>query len=735
MRLALLLLMLLGSLASSRADAPRITPALRAATPRGTAPLRAFGGRIEAPVGAAAAGTAGAIAGLERLDAALAGILAHAQAVRPASAVADLRALNPAMRFKAGAPATGPLVLVDAVTRGDPDALRTALERLGLEHAAVYANDVGGWLPVAQLPAALVQPELHALRAAMMRARAGAVSSQGDFASGAAALRTERADISGAGIRIGVLSDSFNCYAQYEQPGSGVPASGPNGYASNGFEIDASQDQRTGDLPATVTVLEEGDCQSFGAPLFLPFTDEGRAMLQIVLDVAPGAPLYFHSAANSEADFAAGIGQLAAAGARIEVDDVGYFDEPFFQDGIVAQAIDTVESQGVGYFSAAGNEGLVSYDNAAPSFRTISRSAPNAGEILLDFDTTGATNATALAVAVPALYPGEFVALVLEWDQPYVTGAAHSGGATSQLDLCVTGAGAADPVILGLDGNPVTCTGLNARGVDPVQVLIIGNPANATSDSAPETVNVMVGLAAGSAAPGRLKLALDGDGAPLVIQAPFAVDGPTLQGHPAALGAMAVGAAFFPYTPRCGVAPAILESYSSRGGEPILFDAAGRRLSAPEQRSKPDVVGPDGVSTTFFGETLASIGVTDASKVIQCADPPSYPNFFGTSAAAPHVAAAAALLLQADPQLTPAGLYQALEQGATPMGGTIPNDDTGYGFVRADQSLALLPATAGAAGSHGGGAFDLGWLALLTILAVARSRSATGAPPTPRPRP
>ena len=76
-------------------------------------------------------------------------------------------------------------------------------------------------------------------------------------------------------------------------------------------------------------------------------------MLQIVHDVAPDTALAFYTADSSEADFAAGIGKLATAGAKVEVDDTGYFDEPFFQDGIVAQAIDAVESQGVAYFSAA----------------------------------------------------------------------------------------------------------------------------------------------------------------------------------------------------------------------------------------------------------------------------------------------------------------------------------------------------------------------------------------------
>src|SRR5207248_9944484 len=93
-------------------------------------------------------------------------------------------------------------------------------------------------------------------------------------------------------------------------------------------------------------------------------SDEGRAMLQIVHDIAPGANLAFYTAFNSEADFAAGILALAAAGCKVICDDVSYFDEPFFQNGTVAQAIETVEAQGVVYLTAAGNNASSAYQAA-----------------------------------------------------------------------------------------------------------------------------------------------------------------------------------------------------------------------------------------------------------------------------------------------------------------------------------------------------------------------------------
>ena len=136
------------------------------------------------------------------------------------------------------------------------------------------------------------------------------------------------------------------------------------------------------------------------------------------------------------------------------------------------------------------------------------------------------------------------------------------------------------------------------------------------------------------------------------------------------------------------------------------------------------MVGPDGVNTTFFGYTLASDGLSDGSTVSECGNDASYPNFFGTSAAAPHVAGAAALLLQSNPGVTPTQIYQALEISAAAMGSTIPNDDSGYGFVRADQAIAHLPTATvtppTSSASHGGGGFDWACLLLLGALTTLR---------------
>ena len=656
-------------------------PHLRPSVAAGSARLHAFGSRsMQQSQSAAGAKFDGALADLSR----------HAAQVRPGHTIEDLQSLAPAVRFKQGAGDAAPLVLIDAVTRGDPQALKAALVGLGLQHASVYSNDVGGWLPVAQLDAATAASEVHSIRAAMSRTRTGAVTSQGDFAQHSSVVRAANS-LDGTGVTVGVLSDSFDCYSVYAA--NNVSASGTAGYANNGFTADYATDVTTLDLPPGVNVLEEaeagnGGCMNYDSPYQLPFSDEGRAMLQIVHDVAPGAKLAFYTAENSEADFASGIGKLAAsvasggAGATVIADDVGYFDEPIFQDGIVAQAIDAVEAQGVAYFSAAGNDGTLAYDNTAPKFSTVSTTAPNSGESLLNFDASGASTTTSLPVTIAPFIPGEYVAIVLEWDQPYVTGASGSGGATSRLDLCITGATGTDEII-DYAGNTATCSGPNALGVDSYQVMIVGNPANATGNTAAETINLQLGLADGTAAPGRIKILVEDDGAGSTINA-FQTNSPTLQGHPGAMGAAAVGAAFFLTTPACGTTPAGLENYSSAGGAPVLFNSSGTRLASPLVRQKPDFVGPDGGNDTFLGFTLAKGGITDNSTIAGCQNNASYPNFFGTSAATPHVASIAALMLQQNSALTPTQIYQALRVSALPMATSSPNFDSGYGFVQAD---------------------------------------------------
>jgi hypothetical protein len=634
------------------------------------------------------------------------------------NALRALRALNPSARFRLLKTESIPRVLVDAIADRDTAALRTALERLGFMTTATFSNDVGGWLPVNELANVAALAELRLVRASRPRTRAGAVMTQGDFAQRSDLVRasTTVTGLTGAGVMVGVLSDSFNCYPVYRA--NGVPVTGAEGYAPNGITTDYAQDIASADLPSGVAILEEANCLDYDPGELTPFGDEGRAMLQIVHDIAPGAKLAFHTAELSEADFAAGIQQLAGAGARVIIDDVGYADEPVFQDGLLAQAVDEVNSgQKVAYFSAAGNDARNSIEISAPSFKTAAQvNEPNAGEELLNFDASGATTTTVLPVTIPTLQPGEFINFVVEWDQPYVTGASGSPGASSSIDICI------------IDSSATTsCEGASTVGQDPFVILTWLNPASSGANSAVEQVGIQIGLKHGGA-PHLIKLLVDDDGAGAMINA-FQTHSATLQGHPGAAGAIAVGAAKYLATPRCGTTPAVLEPFSSAGGDPILFDTKGNRLATPQIRNKPDLVAPDGVDNTFLGVLQPPL----STSIAECQNNSAFPSFFGTSAAAPHAGAVAALLLQARPTATPAQIYSALRATTLNMGSAGFDFDTGYGFIQADAALdELAGAVAGggsavttaatSSGGGGGGALGLPELVLMGLVWFALTR-------------
>jgi subtilisin family serine protease len=90
-----------------------------------------------------------------------------------------------------------------------------------------------------------------------------------------------------------------------------------------------------------------------------------------------------------------------------------------------------------------------------------------------------------------------------------------------------------------------------------------------------------------------------------------------------------------------------------------------------------------------------------STSTAQCQNDVSFPSFFGTSAAAPHAAAVAALLLQARGTATAAQIYTALRSTTLDMGSAGFDFDTGYGFLQADAALTQLAAAVPGSGSTG----------------------------------
>src|ERR1700730_3118035 len=142
------------AVASSAHSAVR--PASHRATPAPGVHLVAFGSRSPAQWHSATLG---------KLDGALADLAGQSDRVRPCQALEDLHSLSPDAVFAPARDNSEPLVLVDVVTRGDPQRLLAALLGLGLEHPSLYINDVSGWLPVRQIGAARAPGGGHPPRA------------------------------------------------------------------------------------------------------------------------------------------------------------------------------------------------------------------------------------------------------------------------------------------------------------------------------------------------------------------------------------------------------------------------------------------------------------------------------------------------------------------------------------------------------------------------------------------
>jgi subtilisin family serine protease len=434
--------------------------------------------------------------------------------------------------------------------------------------------------------------------------------------------------VDGSGVKVGVLSDSFNCLGG------------------------AANDVTSGDL-SPVTVLQEiSNCA--GA------TDEGRAMLQIVHDVAPGASLHFASAHNGMASFATNIQTLAAAGAKVILDDVLYLSEPFFQDGILAQAVYNVVAGGAAYFSAAGNSGRQSYLSAFQPGKFFAdgakSSAPGAphffGGTAHNFKSGGSKDHFQKFTI-----PGQTTMIfILQWDSPFFS-VSGSPGTQNDVDIYILNS-AASQVLAGSVSNNI--------GNDAIEIIGLQN-----NGAAPLTLNLMIVNHSGEN-PGLIKYIYSFFGpAPTINE--YNTNSSTIFGHANAASAEAVGAAAYFNTPAFGVSPPALNSYSSAGGTPILFDIAGNPVS-DSRAAKPEIVAPDCANTTFF------VSETDL-------EPDGFSNFCGTSAAVPHAGAVAALLLDQKPSLTPAQIYRTLEETAIDMGTPGFDNDSGFGLIQADAAL------------------------------------------------
>lgn len=462
----------------------------------------------------------------------------------------------------------------------------------------------------------------------LRQTKIGSVTSQGDAVMNAPLVRSNFG-VNGAGIKIGIISDSFNFLggmnagiASGDLPGPGNP---------NGF------------VTAVNIVKDDNDPSS---------SDEGRGMAELIHDVAPGAQLLFHSAFNNTntspgQTIAGAINNLVAAGANIIVDDVGWLTAPQFQDGRAAQAAKAAFAAGVPYFSSAGNDANNAYQAVFNPLGLQHNFDANNNEV--------GVNKQLLRFSIPN---NQIAIASLWWDDPYPS----LGGGTVQSDY--------DFGIFDIAANAFVSTSVDdqaAGGADPVEFVGFQNTSGATRQ-----YGLVVERFTGPAK--LLKIGLFGQ----PINDDDDTNSPTIFGHSAAEGVVSVAASsvFSPNTP---------ESFTSLGPTTILYDTAGNKLANQVIRNTPLITGPDGGNTTFFGFDVAN-------------DADTFPNFFGTSAAAPHVAAVAALLMERAADLgialTPTQIYNILFNSTVDIGAPGYDNLTGHGRLDAFLALSKVPEPA-----------------------------------------
>jgi subtilisin-like proprotein convertase family protein len=404
----------------------------------------------------------------------------------------------------------------------------------------------------------------------------------------------------------------------------------------------------SGDLPAdTVTVPGEDG---------RPGSGEGTAMMQIVHDLAPGAKLFFATAFTSPESFADNIRRLRFEfHCDVIIDDVIYFFESPYEDDIIAQAVNDVTADGAMYFSSAGNGG--NFDDGT------------SGTWEGDFRPGGAL-ATLPSGYTVHTFGGGVISdrielgggpLILHWSDPGTLANPASG---NDYDLFVLDNNLRNVVIAATDiqdgtGLPFEFLGFFIPA--GFRVVIAAHPGAEVRAVRTVIFNGEFGISTSGSTYGH-NSTVDGYGV-------------------AAVDAAEASGGVFP-----GGQTTPVELFSSDGPRRIFYRPDNTPINADRpgvtfasgggsSRAKPDISAADGVQTTL----PAGSGLNP---------------FFGTSAAAPHAGAVAALVKSAVPTRTTAQIRSALLAGSIDIESAGADRNSGRGIVEAFAALQRAGARA-----------------------------------------
>ncbi len=412
----------------------------------------------------------------------------------------------------------------------------------------------------------------------------------------------------------------------------------------------------TGDLPPGVDVLP-GQAGS---------GDEGTAMLEIVHDLAPGAALGFATAFISEASFAANIVALKDAGCNIIVDDVSYFDESPFQEGPVVNAVNTVTAAGVLYFSSAANSGNKDHNQSGTWEGNFSGNGSIAG---LPAGTTAhnfGDGGKSIQMTASSGNP-----ITLHWNDPF--GASGNDYDLYVMNSALTSILDSSTNVQNGNDDPFEIVG-SISYTSGMRVVVVQH-----TGAANRTINVATNrgrLDATLATAGNVRGHNGGNTTVSVAATPAAG---AFGGLPNPTG---------PY-PNPFNATNQAELFTSDGPRRMYFDFAGNFLPGA----------PVGNYTYAGGVVFQKPDLTAADGVATAA--PGFNPFYGTSAAAPHAAAIAALVKHAFPGMTNTQIRNAMTTNAIDIEAAGWDRVTGTGIAMAYETLQALGAAPSAVLSLG----------------------------------
>jgi subtilisin family serine protease len=493
------------------------------------------------------------------------------------------------------------VVEVSGATLASLEALGATIELADPEQRLVQARVP---LPQLQAVANLASVTYVRLPDYGIQNRQGSVGTQGDGVI-RAHLRRGQFGATGEGVRVGVVSDGVSGLTSgidlANLPVSGItmPAAPLTG---GGISLDSPL---PGGTVFTTTPMGRPD---------LTTGSEGRALLEIIHDVAPGAQLYFAPHGGTTLSYPRAVRWLLSQGVKVIADDILVVNAgPYDGTSAVSQEAAAAVANGASYFISVGNFGEQHYRGM---FTDTDGDGLHEFDVSLGLPRVNHAGET-LNITVP---PGSTAQIFLQWDDP-------PGGSGNDYDLCFH-----DPADLPV--SPLFCSTDPQTGTqDPTEFLTIINNGpipgvagiriDRPGMAAPRTFDLFVNFSSG----GSLNEFVVPEGS-----VPNKAD--------AGGGVVSVGA--FDW-----LLPDLIEPFSSRG-------------PTRDGRLKPEIIAPDGVST----------GV------------PGFAPFFGTSAAAPHAAGAAALLLGQNPSMTPAQIAGTLQNTAVDLGPL--GADNIFGFGRID---------------------------------------------------